>query len=333
MNIATGYCFSSKDIMANLDLSKLALTRANSIKYFNQRNRRIVAIRVFLFCIKTILLDIINNNVTFMLPTKRECYIYMKKTSGEDFKQARRNGKWLDVDYLMSNFSGYQMEFVYIASERMITKPIYVNKELRDIITENTNKGKQYYYSVPKHINDYYNIVSEKFPKIPLKDIERILKFAWNSVYLHNVYGGDVLLLDRITNKFIFYIGKLTYDSLKHFKYYVKKMIVKIRVYYNRSKVPWDGYYYFGLREDQYQNYLSQIKSVGRKRKHFTFDGTIMLYKIYDECKVTQFNCKYFFKIPTGVDLGYKYLKYGFKTDKAEYIETLEANGFKTLKR
>ena len=42
---------------------------------------------------------------------------------------------------------------------------------------------------------------------------------------------------------------------------------------------------------------------------------------------------KYFFKIPTGTDLGYRYLKKDFRTDKAEYLGELESNGFKTINR
>lgn len=58
-----------------------------------------------------------------------------------------------------------------------------------------------------------------------------------------------------------------------------------------------------------------------------------MLYKIFKECKVAEYNKKYFFKIPTGIDLGYRYLKKDFRTDKAEYLGELESNGFKTINR
>jgi hypothetical protein len=36
-----------------------------------------------------------------------EAYLYMKKTSGEQFKRAFKKGKWRDVDFLASNFTGY----------------------------------------------------------------------------------------------------------------------------------------------------------------------------------------------------------------------------------
>jgi hypothetical protein len=31
----------------------------------------------------------------------------MQRTTGEDFKKAFKRGKWRDVDFITSNFSGY----------------------------------------------------------------------------------------------------------------------------------------------------------------------------------------------------------------------------------
>lgn len=93
MNFATGYAFTSKDLFANFPLKKLLISRENCKKVFNTLDRRAVVIRIFYYSVKVILLDIINNNTTFKLPTQRECYIQMKRVHGEDFKKARRNGK------------------------------------------------------------------------------------------------------------------------------------------------------------------------------------------------------------------------------------------------
>lgn len=145
MNYATGYAFNSHDLFENFPIKKLLITRSECVKYFNTTSKRLLAIRVFLYAVKLIILDIINNNVTFRLPTSRESYIHMKRTNGEDFKKARRNGKFLDVDYLESDFSGYELEFVRVVKERRIPKSIHVSKWMKDIITTNTNNGKQYY--------------------------------------------------------------------------------------------------------------------------------------------------------------------------------------------
>lgn len=180
-----------------------------------------------------------------------------------------------------------------------------------------------------KTISDYIDIVHEKFPEVPKEDIKRILSFGWKSIYLHNMYGGDTILKDDIINKYLFYIGDLTFNSLKHFHYYIKKMTVKLRVLFNRAKV-WDGYYYFGLTKNQYDNYLNQYNKKGRKKKKFKF-GSVKLYKILEECKVQEYNKEYFFRVPF-IDVGFTILENDYETDKAEYLFYRECKGFASLK-
>ena len=56
----------------------------------------------------------------------------------------RRAGKWRDINYLKSMFTGYQLGFFMYGKRTPRVKNIYVNKELRDKITNNTNNGMQY---------------------------------------------------------------------------------------------------------------------------------------------------------------------------------------------
>jgi hypothetical protein len=70
---------------------------------------------------------------------------------------------------------------------------------------------------------------------------------------LLNSYGGDLIIKD---NDFWSYIGTLTNNSVKYFHYYKNKLTIRMRVLHKRKNIPWDGYYYFALSDDQYQNYL-----------------------------------------------------------------------------
>jgi hypothetical protein len=93
-------------------------------------------------------LDIIENNVTFVLPLKYGNYaeIYMKQFSDEEFKKLYKYGKFKNIDYVLSQFTGN--ELVYKYSTRTVDtkeKPIYVNKELKKLIEKHTNEAKQYY--------------------------------------------------------------------------------------------------------------------------------------------------------------------------------------------
>lgn len=178
-----------------------------------------------------------------------------------------------------------------------------------------------------KTIDDYVDKIHEKYPKVSKKDIRTIIKFGWRSIYLSNIYGGDVCITDH--KNVWFYIGHLRRDSLQHFKYYKKKLLRKLRILYKRKKIQWDNYYYFALNNKQYEDYLSQKNKRGRPKKHYTFKGPLMLYKIKGECQLAQSSCRYVFRVHYAIDLGFTIFKrQDYKTDKAELIEIREPMKF-----
>ena len=169
---------------------------------------------------------------------------------------------------------------------------------------------------IQKTIQDYYEAICQEYPTIPKSDIKRILLYGWKSLYLHNSYGGDVLI-NRLG--FWFYTGRLMNDSIKWFEYYKRKIRIKLRVIYKRKQIPWNGYYYFALSQKQYDEYLGQKNKRGRPKKNFTFSNTL-LYKIYDECNITESGKVAIFRIPWPLDMGFTNYKEQLITDKAELV-------------
>lgn len=149
MNYATGCAFNLDEMLINLDKSKLNMTSALCKKITGDEHKNTLIKRICLEGMKLVLDDIIDNNVTFELPTgsSRKTQIRMGRFKDEDFAKARRRGKFEDVDFLTSNFSGYQMifEMFYKSGRTPRKKNIYVDKTRKDKITEYTNNGKQYY--------------------------------------------------------------------------------------------------------------------------------------------------------------------------------------------
>lgn len=178
-----------------------------------------------------------------------------------------------------------------------------------------------------KTVKDYYDSVCEKFKGVPRKDIIKILNYGWKVYYLHNQYGGDVLIQGP---GFWSYTGSIFKDPLRHFEYYVKKLSIKVRIQYKKKRIPFNGYYYFGLNQKEYDAYTSQNKKRGRKKKHYTFNK-IKMFKILDECKLVGFNKQYIFRIEYPIDLGYSIYKEEFTTDKAELIEVRDIQKFKDI--
>ena len=178
-----------------------------------------------------------------------------------------------------------------------------------------------------KTIKDYYEALYEKFPEVPKSDIQRICNYGWKSLYLHNSYGGDTFITD---DSLWCYIGHLKKDSLEYFKYYIKKLSLKLRVLYKRKNIQWNGYYYFALNNKQYQEYINQKNKRGRPKKNFKFEN-ITLYQILDECKITEFSKQYIFKIPYISQVKFKFFVKELITDKSELIITRSPLKFKDI--
>lgn len=144
---AMGHTFSARDIFHNFPIDKLKIDYDVVRKIYSDGDKRSLSASIFSKGMQLIIEDVIENNVHFLLPTlgTNEAYLYMKKTSGNDFKKAVKRGKWGDVDFLTSNFTGYQLALSVKSKKRPEKeKPIYLGYKHRDRITELTNEGKRY---------------------------------------------------------------------------------------------------------------------------------------------------------------------------------------------
>ena len=146
-NYAMGHCFTGKDLFNNFPVNKLKMSKEQCVAAYPDGNKRDLAASIFTRSVQMVVYDIINNNVDFKFPTlgQTQAYLRMKRTTGQNFKKAFKNGKWNDVDFLISNFSGYQIVLDMESKKRTTRqKDIYLSPKDRDRITENTNLGKQY---------------------------------------------------------------------------------------------------------------------------------------------------------------------------------------------
>ena len=327
---ALGCAFSMDNLFDNFPYKKLTITCKQCKAITGDNHRDILVKRIFRESVKLVINDVVNNNVTFWLPLtgNKRCNIHLRRVQGNEFRNMRKAGKWKDLDFLKSNFSGYQLSLFMLGKRTPRIKSVYINKRYTNIITENTNNGMQYGDGkIDTTISDYYQQMYELFPDVPKQDINKILTFSWKSLYLHNSYGGDTLIQDK---DFWCYIGNLNKDSLKHFYYYIRKLTVKLRVLYKRKKIEWDGYYYFALSDSQYQRYIEQKKQRGRPRKYFKF-GAVFIYQILDECKINEYYKRYIFRIPYITYLKSKYFIPDLITDKAQLILTRDPLKFKDI--
>lgn len=315
-----GCAFNINHMFENFKYEKLNFD-CNLCEYLiGNRHRHFLVKKVFRECLKLVISDIIEYNITFWLPTqsRRSC-LKMKRVRGKAFKNLFRSGKWRNIDFIRTNFTGNEIGFFMYGNRTPRVKTVYLNPLYKDRIAEKVNKGMNYGDSInDRYIKDYYERVHSLFPKLTISDIKRILNYGWKSLYLHNSYGGDTIIKD---NNIWCYIGQLKKEPLKHFLYYIFKLCIKIRVLYKRHRIKWDGYYYFAISKYQKEQIESQKKKRGRPRKYYKFTN-IMLHKILEECKISEFNKQYIYRIPYKTQLGYKCFLRELVTDQAELIIT-----------
>lgn len=146
MNYATGYAINIDELFLSFPTQKMKLTAKACEELIGNRHKEVIAKKIFKSAISLVLEDIIENNATFILPTRvKKADLHMKRFDRNKFSKARRNGKWNKVDFLASNFCAYQIVFNFQSQGVMREKLIYLDPEHRDKITDYTNQGRQYY--------------------------------------------------------------------------------------------------------------------------------------------------------------------------------------------
>ena len=147
MKYALGHAFSARNLFENFPVRKLKMSVDQCKDIYSDGNKRDLAVSIFLESLEMVVNDIVDNNVHFKFPGlgKTQAYLYMKRTSGDKFKKAFKKGKWKDVDFITSNFSGYQLALRMESEKRLPReKAVYLSSKDKQKITDNTNSGKQY---------------------------------------------------------------------------------------------------------------------------------------------------------------------------------------------
>ena len=141
------HCIPSTQFFKKFTKKEIKMKQKQFIKEYKADCRGDLAARIFNYCLELVIKDIIDNNIVFTLPNifGKDSEIAMKVFEGEDFKILYRKGKFNDVDFITSNFRGYQIFYSFEDNHKKVReKPIYINHRFRDMITKNTNEGKVY---------------------------------------------------------------------------------------------------------------------------------------------------------------------------------------------
>ena len=146
MRYYTKYCFTAKELYEVTNPSKWNVTDVVANNH-GLRDRYVLCGYVLVYLFYLIFLDIIKNNITFEFPMTGgySAFIYVKCFQDEDFRRLYAGGKFLGIDFIASEFKGYQMFYQWRCYNKIREKPIYINNKLKKWFYSQINQGKQYY--------------------------------------------------------------------------------------------------------------------------------------------------------------------------------------------
>ena len=146
-HFALGWACNLNDIFVRFPYEKCK-SLMNQIRTKQLRRQKVK--QVFREGVSQILNDIIENNVTFKIQGigYQGGELHMEAVTGSEFEKAREHGKFRNIDFLESLFTGYQM-YLYIHGKRdnflhRRKYPVYINTLLREKLANYTNQGKVY---------------------------------------------------------------------------------------------------------------------------------------------------------------------------------------------
>lgn len=148
MGYKTDFCFTSQDIYDTAYKSKLGINMKH-VRAYKQDMIRELCSQIFTYFFYLVVLDIIENNVTFVLPMHkngvRRANISVKSFDGETFQKMYQKGSFQGIDFIASNFKGYRLMFQYDSNTGIREKSIYINDKIKQIFYDKINQGKVYY--------------------------------------------------------------------------------------------------------------------------------------------------------------------------------------------
>lgn len=144
---ALGHAINGPQLFLPFNNRRIKTKRKYVKELVKSEHKEYLANMIFADALKLIMEDIIENSVTFdfRLAKNKVAEFYIKEYSGEDFIKRRQRGLWKEIDYLNTNFSGYQPTFKYQKAGYTIEKPIHLDTKHKLRIAELANNGKSYY--------------------------------------------------------------------------------------------------------------------------------------------------------------------------------------------
>lgn len=215
----------------------------------------------FRYCLGLILHRVIDDRVRFVIPTVAESYIDFEIVTGDKFMTQRQNGRFQEVDFVESDFTGYFMNYYFKTRAYPKMIPIYIGSELKRKFMEGVNSGVKFYTTKDVFLDDFIDEVQAEFNTFTKAEIKRLLTHGFRRMHSAIKFGCAISIISKRHINCLAYIGHLTLTPDIQIKEYSIRRDRKLRKIEGWKKTPFDGYYYIGLNPTGFNRWLEDNKT------------------------------------------------------------------------
>jgi len=269
----------------------------------------------FKYCLGLIFNYILDNKVRFIIPGVPESYIDFEIVTGEFFESQRQIGRFKEIDFIESDFTGYALRYYFKAKAYQKAYPIYFGGELKKKFFDGINSGVKYYSTKDVTINLFIDDVWKKFPDLTRTEVKKLLAHGFRRMHSSIKYGCAISLQVKKYINCIAHIGVIYLNPEKQIKEYSARRDKKFRKIEGWKKPLFDGYYYIGLNDTAFEDWIK----VNKKARTTLNFANILPRRIQEEI---YYKAKHLhvFKFQRKTFKGWSYWVENLKLRNVEYV-------------
>lgn len=215
----------------------------------------------FKYCFGLILNKVIDEKVRFKVPVSSDVYIDFEIVTGDAFLTQRHNGRFSDIDFVESDFTGYFLGYYFKGRSYQKHLPIYIGGDIKNKFISKINAGEKFYTVHDITINDFIDQVHEKFEDLTKVEIKKLLVHGFRRMHSSILYGCTISILTSQKINCQAYIGNLTLLPDKNILNYSIRKDKKLRKINQWKRPDFDGYYYIGLSPSMMDSWVEENKN------------------------------------------------------------------------
>jgi hypothetical protein len=172
---------------------------------------------------------VLDNKVRFIIPCVAESYIDFEIVIGDMFEEQKQNGRFGEIDFIESDFTGYALRYYFKAKAYQKAYPIYMGGALKQKFLNGINSGVKYYSIKDVTINDFLPQVCEKFSDLTKTEVKKILVHGFRRMHSAIKYGCAISIQTKKNINCVAHIGAIYLKPDKQIKEYSVRRDKKLR--------------------------------------------------------------------------------------------------------